>query len=73
MKKLILSGIVALFAVISMSSPANAKSFLKPLPPTNALAAWSEGYQYAMSHGWGQEDSLYWAHVQMQIWINHHS
>ncbi|RBQ11725.1 hypothetical protein [Pedobacter miscanthi] len=40
--------------------------------PTNALAAWSAGYQYGISHGWGQEDSLYWANVQMKLWIYHH-
>lgn len=69
MKKNILSGIIVLSALVFTGSSANAK----PLPPTNALAAWAEGYQYGMSHGWGHEDSLYWAKVQMKIWINNHS
>ena len=79
MKKIILSAIIALSVVAFTPTSSNAQSksnsaiSSRPKQPTNALAAWAEGYEYGMSHGWGQADSLYWAHVQMQIWINHNS
>jgi hypothetical protein len=77
MKKIILTAIFALSAIAFMPTSIKAQirsnNNISARQPTNALAAWSEGYQYGMSHGWGQEDSLYWAHVQMQIWINNHS
>lgn len=41
--------------------------------PTNALAAWSEAYQYAMSHNFGLQDSLWYANARMKVWINNHS
>lgn len=41
--------------------------------PTNALAAWSEAYQYAMSHNFGLQDSLGYANARMKVWINNHS
>ncbi|MCD8742093.1 hypothetical protein LT679_15890 [Mucilaginibacter roseus] len=83
MKKIILSAMFALATVAFM--PSSSKAQTKPTAqsgtnramiapePTNALAAWSMAYQYAMTHGWGQEDSLWWANAQMKIWISKHS
>lgn len=83
MKKIILSAIFALSALAFMpfSSKAqtapkgqsNTNRAMATPEPTNALAAWSAGYQYAITHGWGQEDSLWWANTQMKIWISKHS
>jgi len=89
MKKIILSAIFACSAVAFLPSSSKAQSTSKPqsnstsqpvtnramsaLEPTNALAAWSEAYQYAMSHNFGLEDSLWYANARMKVWINNHS
>ncbi|GAA4201558.1 hypothetical protein GCM10022289_15170 [Pedobacter jeongneungensis] len=88
MKKIILSAIFGFSAIAFLPSSSKAQNTPKAQntstsqsttdramtqpEPTNALAAWSAGYQYGISHGWGQEDSLYWANVQMKLWIYHH-
>ncbi|MCY1662634.1 hypothetical protein [Chryseobacterium sp. SL1] len=89
MKKIILSAVFALSAVAFLPASSKAQDAMKSqsIPttenstnramagpePTNALAAWAAGYQYGMSHGWGHEDSLYWAKVQMKLWIIKHT
>lgn len=86
MKKIILSAIFAISAVAFFPSSSKAQSTAKAqststdqpttnraMEPTNALAAWSEAYQYAMSHNFGLEDSLWYANARMKVWINNHS
>jgi hypothetical protein len=89
MKKIILSAVFALSAIAFLPSSSNAQSTSKAKStstsqsitnramsapePTNALAAWSEAYQYAMSHNFGLQDSLWYANARMKVWINNHS
>jgi len=89
MKKIIFSAIFALSAVAFLPSSSKAQSTPKAQStstnqnstnramsapePTNALAAWSEAYQYAMSHNFGLQDSLWYANARMKVWINNHS
>lgn len=89
MKKIILSAIFAFSALAFLPSSSQAQSTPKAkststsqattnralyaAEPTNALAAWSEAYQYAMSHNFGLQDALWYANARMKVWINNHS
>jgi len=89
MKKVIFSAIFAFSALAFSSTSSKAQTSPKAPAahgvqsttnramaapePTNALAAWSEAYQYAMSHNFGLQDSLWYANARMKVWINNHS
>jgi hypothetical protein len=88
MKKIILSAFFAFSAVAFLPSSSKAQTAPKvqststgqtttnramtALEPTNALQAWSEAYQYAMSHNFGLSDSLWYANARMKVWIYYH-
>ncbi len=89
MKKVLLSAIFAFSALAFLPTSSKAQTTSKApiasggqntsnramsaLEPTNALAAWSEAYQYALSHNFGQQDALWYANARMKVWINNHS